>query len=244
MPPSLSTEQDCTGQRGRKQEQHAHKTSTPYIKHTLSANMYIIGIAGGTGSGKTTVVRKILEALPPGCVSVIPQDSYYNDNTHLSMEDRRKINFDHPDAFDWKLLTEHIMKLRRGEAIEQPTYSYLKCNREAATIHVEPKPVIIIEGIMTLLNKKLRDLMDLKVFVDADPDERLIRNIQRDTIDRGRTVSMVVDRYLKVLKPMHEQFIEPTKRYADIIIPEGGENVKGINILCRYVEGLVKEIEV
>ena len=122
-------------------------------------------------------------------------------------------------------------------------YKRQKCNREKETIHVEPKPVIIIEGIMTLLNKKLRDLMDLKVFVDADPDERLIRNIQRDTIDRGRTVSMVVDRYLKVLKPMHEQFIEPTKRYADIIIPQGGENEKGIGILCSYVTGLVEKLD-
>ena len=193
--------------------------------------MYIIGIAGGTGSGKTTVVRKILEALPPGCVSVIPQDSYYNDNTHLSMEDRRKINFDHPDAFDWKLLTEHIMKLRRGEAIEQPTYSYLVCNRLEETIHVEPCEVIIIEGIMALWKKQLRDLMDLKLFVDADPDERLIRVIQRDTLERGRTAQAVIDRYLKVLKPMHEEFIEPTKRYADLIIPMGGSNKQAIDIM-------------
>ena len=138
---------------------------------------------------------------------------------------------------------KQLTDLRNGIAIEQPTYSYLKCNREKETIHVDPKPVIIIEGIMTLLNKKLRDLMDLKVFVDTDPDERLIRNIQRDIIDRGRTVSMVVDRYLKVLKPMHEQFIEPTKRYADIIIPQGGENVKGISILCSYVTGLVEGLD-
>ena len=197
--------------------------------------MYIIGIAGGTGSGKTTVVRKILEALPPGCVSVIPQDSYYNDNTHLSMEDRRKINFDHPDAFDWKLLTEHIMKLRRGEAIEQPTYSYLVCNRLEETIHVEPCEVIIIEGIMALWKKQLRDLMDLKLFVDADPDERLIRVIQRDTLERGRTAQAVIDRYLKVLKPMHEEFIEPTKRYADLIIPMSGSNKQAIDIMRSYI---------
>ena len=197
--------------------------------------MYIIGIAGGTGSGKTTVVRKILEALPPGCVSVIPQDSYYNDNTHLSMEDRRKINFDHPDAFDWKLLTEHIMKLRRGEAIEQPTYSYLVCNRLEETIHVEPCEVIIIEGIMALWKKQLRDLMDLKLFVDADHDERLIRVIQRDTLERGRTAQAVIDRYLKVLKPMHEEFIEPTKRYADLVIPLCGSNKQVIDIMRSYI---------
>ena len=199
----------------------------------------VIGIAGGTGSGKTTVVKKIAEALPPHYVAVVPLDSYYNDTSEMTDEERHAINFDHPDAFDWKLLTKHVNDLRNGVAIEQPTYSYLLCNRLKETIHVEPKPVIIIEGIMTLLNKKLRDIMDLKIFVDTDPDERLIRNIQRDTIDRGRTVSMVVDRYLEVLKPMHEQFIEPTKRYADLIIPQGGENEKGIGILCRYIEGLV-----
>ena len=187
------------------------------------------------------MVKKIVEALPPHFVAVVPLDSYYNDTTGLTDEERRQINFDHPDAFDWKLLIRQVNELRQGKAIEQPTYSYLQSNRLPETIHVEPKPVIIIEGIMTLINKKLRDMMDLKVFVDCDSDERLIRNIQRDTIDRGRTVSMVVDRYLKVLKPMHEQFIEPTKRYADIIIPQGGENVKGIKILCDYIEGLIRK---
>lgn len=197
--------------------------------------MYIIGIAGGTGSGKTTVVKKIIEALPPGCAAVIPQDSYYNDNTHLAMEERKKINFDHPDAFDWKLLTKHIQELRSGRAIEQPTYSYLVCNRLEETIHVEPCEVIIIEGIMALWKKQLRDLMDLKIFVDADPDERLIRVIQRDTLERGRTAQMVIDRYLKVLKPMHEEFIEPTKRYADLIIPMGGSNHQAIDIMRSYI---------
>ncbi len=202
--------------------------------------MKIIGVAGGTGSGKTTIVKKIVEALPPHCVAVVPLDSYYNDTTGMTDEERHSINFDHPDAFDWKLLIKHVGELRAGHAVEQPTYSYLKCNREKETIHVEPKPVIIIEGIMTLLNKKLRDMMDLRVFVDCDSDERLIRNIQRDTIDRGRTVTMVIDRYMDVLKPMHEQFIEPTKRYADIILPEGGANEKGISILCKYIEVLSK----
>ena len=199
----------------------------------------VIGIAGGTGSGKTTVVRKIVEALPPNHVAVVPLDSYYNDTSEMTEEERHAINFDHPDAFDWKLLIKQVNELREGEAIEQPTYSYLKCNRLPETIHVEPRPVIIIEGIMTLINKRLREMMDLKVFVDCDPDERLIRNIQRDTIERGRDVNMVVQRYLDVLKPMHEQFIEPTKRFADVIIPQGGENLKGIDILCKYVERLV-----
>ena len=204
--------------------------------------MTIIGIAGGTGSGKTTVVRKIAQALPPHYVAVVPLDSYYNDTTDMTDEERKAINFDHPDAFDGKLLIKQINMLRRGEAIEQPTYSYILSNRLTETVHVEPKPVIIIEGIMTLINKKLRDMMDLKLFVDTDSDERLIRNIQRDVVERGRTVDMVIDRYLNVLKPMHEQFIEPTKKYADLIIPQGGENLKGIGILCKYIEGLVPEL--
>lgn len=200
----------------------------------------IIGIAGGTGSGKTTVVKKIVEALPPHHVAVVPLDSYYNDTTSMTEEERHAINFDHPDAFDWKLLTKQINELREGRAIEQPTYSYLKCNRLPETIHVEPKPVIIVEGIMTLINKKLRDIMDIRIFVDCDSDERLIRNRQRDTVERGRDVQTVLDRYLKVLKPMHEQFIEPTKRFAHIIIPEGGDNVKGIDMVCKYIESIVK----
>jgi len=204
--------------------------------------MKIIGIAGGTGSGKTTVVKKIVEALPPHFVAVVPLDSYYNDTTHMTEEERRAINFDHPDAFDWKLLVQQVKQLRSGNAIEQPTYSYLKCNREKETIHVEPKPVIIIEGIMTLLNKQLREMMDLKIFVDTDSDERLIRNIQRDCVERGRTVDMVIDRYQKVLKPMHEQFIEPTKKFADLIIPLGGENKTGIHILKTYIEGIVTNV--
>lgn len=201
--------------------------------------MKIIGIAGGTGSGKTTVVKKIVEALPPHFVAVVPLDSYYNDTSHMTEEERRAINFDHPDAFDWQLLVKHVELLRNGEAVEQPIYSYLKCNREKETVHVEPKPVIIIEGIMALLNKQLRDMMDLKIFVDTDSDERLIRNIQRDCVERGRTVEMVIDRYHKVLKPMHEQFIEPTKKFADLIIPLGGENKTGIHILKKYIEGIV-----
>ena len=208
------------------------------FKYTLK-RMLIIGIAGGTGSGKTTVVRKIIESLPAGEVVLLPQDSYYKDSSHEPVEERQNINFDHPDAFDWRLLIEQVNDLRQGKAIEQPTYSYILSNRLPETIHVEPMPVVIIEGIMVLFNKELRDMMDLKVFVDTDSDERLIRNIERDTTNRGRTVSMVLDRYRKVLKPTHEQFIEPTKRYADIIVPQGGENRRGIEILCRYIEGLV-----
>ncbi len=201
--------------------------------------MTVIGIAGGTGSGKTTVVKRIAEALPSGMVAVVPLDSYYNDTSHMTEEERRAINFDHPDAFDWKQLTKHINQLRSGEAVEQPTYSYIICNRLKETVHVEPKPVIIVEGIMTLLNKRLRDLMDLKIYVDTDDDERLIRNIQRDVVSRGRTVDAVITRYLQVLKPMHEQFIEPTKKHANIILPWSTVNVKGIDMLCKYIESLV-----
>ncbi len=200
----------------------------------------IIGIAGGTGSGKTTVVAKIVDYLPKDSVVVVPLDSYYNDTSSMTEEERHNINFDHPNAFDWKLLIRHINDLRNGLPVEQPTYSYIICNRLPETIHVEPHPVIILEGIMVLLEKRLRDMMDLKIYVDCDSDERLIRNIKRDTIDRGRTVTMVMDRYQQVLKPMHEQFIAPTKRYADLIIPEGGNNTTGVTILCQYIEALTK----
>lgn len=201
--------------------------------------MTIIGIAGGSGSGKTTVVKQIVKALPPHCAAVVPLDSYYNDTTNLTPEERKQINFDHPDAFDWKLLTEQIKKLKNGEAIEQPTYSYIESNRLKETVHVEPKPVIIIEGIMALHYKKLRDMMDLKIFVDTDSDVRLMRNIRRDVVERGRTVDMVLEHYETAVKPMHEQFIEPTKKFADLIIPSGGDNKTGIHILKTYIEGIV-----
>lgn len=203
--------------------------------------MYIVGIAGGTGSGKTTVVRKIMEALPTGLVTLIPQDSYYNDTTDLTPEERKRINFDHPDAFDWELLIKQIRQLRRGEAIEQPTYSYILSNRLPETVHVEPCEVIIIEGIMALWSPELRELMDLKIFIDADADERLIRNIQRDTVERGRTAQMVIDRYQAVLKPMHEEFIEPTKRFADIIVPQGGSNMQAIDIIRTFITYLTNK---
>lgn len=198
--------------------------------------MIIIGIAGGTGSGKTTVVRKIVNSLKPGEVVLLPQDSYYKDSSHVPAELRQQINFDHPDAFDWPLLLQHIQMLKEGKSIEQPVYHYQTSSRLTETIHVEPRPVIIIEGILALCDPDLRNMMDLKIFVDADPDERLIRVIQRDVVERGRTAEAVMERYTRVLKPMHQQFIEPTKRYADLIIPEGGNNEIAIHILKMYIE--------
>ena len=197
--------------------------------------MLIIGIAGGTGSGKTTVVRKIIESLPAGEVVLLPQDSYYKDSSHVPAAERQRINFDHPDAFDWPLLAAQVAALRRGESIEQPTYSYLTCTRQPETIHIEPREVVIIEGILALCDPGLRSMMDLKVFVDTDPDERLIRVIQRDMLERGRTAEAVMERYIRVLKPMHEQFIEPCKRYADLIVPEGGSNQVAIDILTMFI---------
>ena len=198
--------------------------------------MIIIGMAGGTGSGKTTVVRKIFESLPKGEVVLLPQDSYYKDSSHVPDDEKQNINFDHPNAFDWPLLSQQVAQLRRGESIEQPTYSYLTCSRLPETIHIEPREVIIIEGILALCDPQLRAMMDLKVFVDADPDERLIRVIQRDVVERGRTAEAVMERYTRVLKPMHQQFIEPCKRYADLIVPEGGNNQVAIDILTMYIK--------
>ncbi|WP_321519056.1 uridine kinase [uncultured Bacteroides sp.] len=198
--------------------------------------MLIIGIAGGTGSGKTTVVRKIFDSLPKGEVVLLPQDSYYKDSSNVPVEERQFINFDHPDSFEWDLLSKHIQQLKKGKSIEQPTYSYLTCTRQPETIHIEPRDVVVIEGILALCDKKLRDLMDLKVFVDADSDERLIRVINRDVVERGRTAEMVMERYTRILKPMHQQFIEPTKRYADLIIPQGGNNQVAIDILTMFIE--------
>lgn len=198
--------------------------------------MLVVGIAGGTGSGKTTVVNRIVNLLPPGEVVVIPQDSYYWDNSQLPLEERQEINFDHPSSIEFDLLVEHVKKLKEGNPIEQPIYSYLTCTRAKETIPIIPRHVIIIEGILVLANPDLRNLMDVKVFVDADPDDRLSRVILRDIVERGRSLNKVLERYEKTVKPMYHQFIEPTKRYADIIVPQGGNNSVAINILASLIE--------
>lgn len=203
--------------------------------------MLIIGIAGGTGSGKTTVVNKILSSFPAGEVAVIPQDSYYKDSSHVPPEERSKINFDEPNAIEWSLLVEHLRQLKAGKAIDMPTYSYLTCTRQAETVHVEPRDVVIVEGILVLTDPVLRQMMDVKCFVDADADDRLIRVIARDCIERGRTPQMVIDRYEDVLKPMHCQYIEPCKRFADLIIPQGGKNSVAIGLLTDYIDGRLKK---
>ena len=198
--------------------------------------MLIIGIAGGTGSGKTTVVKKIAETVSLNKVAIIPQDAYYNDNSHLPLSERLELNFDHPNALDFDLLVSHIKELRKGNAVEQPIYSYLTCSRAKETVHIKPAQVIIIEGILIFTCAALRKCIDIKVFVDADADDRLSRVISRDIMERGRSVDKVLQRYDAVVKPMHLQFIEPTKRYADIIIPQGGHNQVAIEMLLATIE--------
>lgn len=197
--------------------------------------MLIIGIAGGTGSGKTTVVNQIMHQLPADEVAIISQDNYYRQNDHLSYEERTKINFDHPNSIDFELLVSHLEALRRGEVIEQPVYSFVTHNRTKDTIKTHPRKVMIIEGILVFTNKELRSLFDIKIFVHADSDERLIRRIRRDIIERGRDVEEVLERYQKTLKPMHEQFIEPTKAHADIIIPNDRYNTVAVDIVRTVI---------
>ena len=198
--------------------------------------MIIIGIAGGTGSGKTTVVNKIINSLPPGEVAVLPQDSYYKDSSHVPVELRSKINFDEPAAIEWSLLVDHLKQLKEGKTIEMPTYSYLTCTRQRETVTVAPREVVIVEGILVLTDPTLREMLDVKVFVDAEADERLIRVIARDCVERGRTPQMVLNRYREVLKPMHEMYIEPSKKTADLIVPQGGSNVVAIQLLTDYID--------
>ena len=197
--------------------------------------MLIIGITGGSGSGKTTVVKKIMNSFSREQVTIVSQDSYYKDNSHISPEERKKINFDHPESIEFDLLVEHMKLLRHEKAIEEPVYDYITSTRMKETIRVEPNHVIIVEGILLFTDKRVRDLCDIKVFVDAEPDDRLIRIMERDMRERGRTAQQVIERYALV-KEMHIQFIEPTKRFADIIIPQGGQNQVAINVLVATIK--------
>lgn len=203
--------------------------------------MLIIGIAGGSGSGKTTVVKAIKETISQK-VAVISQDSYYKDNSDIPLEDRKKINFDHPDAIDWDLLCEHLSDLREGKSIRQPVYSYISCTRSTTeTVHVVPADVIIVEGILIFSQEKLRNLMDIKIFVDAESDDRLMRIIYRDIRERGRDMDTAFNHYYDTVKPMHLQFIEPSKRYADIIIPKGGKNKVATDIIANTIDKVLNQ---
>jgi len=197
--------------------------------------MLIIGIAGGTGCGKTTVVHQIIDELPAEEVGVISQDSYYNDLSHMSYDERVEINFDHPRAIDFKLLAEHLGDLRAGKPIQQPVYSFSEHNRTGETILTHPRKVMIVEGILILTNPQIRGMFDIKIFVHADSDERLIRRLKRDINERGRDLEEVLHRYQVTLKPMHDQFIEPTKEYADIIIPNNKYNTVAVDIVRTII---------
>jgi len=197
--------------------------------------MLIIGIAGGTGCGKTTVVNQIVGELPKNEVGVISQDSYYNDLSHLTLEERRKTNFDHPNSIDFGLLTQHLKELKAGRSIQQPVYSFLECNRMDETVPTHPRKVMIVEGILILTNPEIRKMFDIKIYVHADSDERLIRRLKRDVNERGWNLDDTISKYQTILKPMHEQFIEPTKEFADIIIPNNTYNTVAVEIVRSII---------
>lgn len=202
----------------------------------------VIGIAGGTGSGKTTVVKKIVGSFPEDNVIMLPQDAYYKDQGHLPLSERKLINYDHPFAFDNELLIDHIKKLSSGQAVDLPVYSYITYTRQKDSIHIEPGEIIIVEGILVLDDPALRNLLDIKIFVDADADERFIRRLKRDIMERGRSVESVIDQYMNIVRPMHNQFVEPSKRYADVIVPEGGQNEVAIDLITTKIRSLLMGI--
>lgn len=197
--------------------------------------MIIIGIGGGSGSGKTTFVNRLIKSLPKHSVAILSQDAYYRNNKHIPEEERKKMNYDHPEAIEWELMQEHIQQLSNNITINQPVYSMLTCSRAAETIAVAPNKVLIVEGILILTQPAMRDLMSIKIFIDADADHRLMRVLKRDMEERGRDVEMVLSRYLNTVRPMHEQFIEPSKKFADIIVPVGGDNHVAIDLLSQYI---------
>ena len=200
---------------------------------------FVVGVAGGTGSGKTTVAKKLLDEFKDQPVRLIPQDAYYKDLTGVSLEERAKVNYDHPFAFDNDLLAQHLDELIIGKSIRQPIYNYHTHSRSDDTLTVEPATIVLVEGILVLEDQKLRDRMNIKVYVDTDADERFIRRLKRDLIERGRSIDSVIDQYLESVRPMHLQFIEPTKRYADVIVPEGGANHVAIDLLASKIRAIL-----
>ncbi len=203
----------------------------------------VIGVAGGTGSGKTTVVTKIIDSLGDDAVSFIQHDFYYKDHPELTLEDRGALNYDHPEALETSLLATHLEELRNGRVVEAPRYDFSLHARRTETQRIEPRRAIILEGILILVDQALRELMDIKIFVDTDPDVRFIRRLQRDLTERGRTMESVIDQYQKTVRPMHLEFVEPSKRYADIIIPEGGSNTVGVDMLLTKVRSITSSAE-
>jgi uridine kinase len=199
----------------------------------------VIGICGGTGSGKTTITRRIIEALSESSVVVLQQDNYYKDYPTMSYEERVQVNFDHPNSMDTALMTEHVRLLRAGQAVERPTYDFANFRRMAGTVRIEPRTAIIVEGILIFDSRPLCDLMDIKIFVDTDADLRFIRRLVRDLRERGRTTEMVIEQYTKTVRPMHNEFVEPSKRNADVIIPEGGHNEVGIDLVIQKIRSLI-----
>lgn len=211
------------------------------MNESINKKPLVIGIAGGTGSGKSTVTRAILESIPRKNASIIEQDCYYKDQSHLPPEERVNVNYDHPLAFDMDLMIKHVEMLISGQAVEKPQYDFTVHNRKKETVMVEPRDIILLEGILILDSPKLRDLMDIKIFVDTDADVRIIRRIVRDMKERGRSLESVINQYLNIVKPAHNEFCEPTKRYADIIIPEGGYNKVAIDIMVTKLKSIIGE---
>ncbi|SEK96301.1 uridine kinase [Pseudobutyrivibrio ruminis] len=208
----------------------------------MSEKICVLGVAGGSASGKTTIIKKLQDYFGED-IAVISHDAYYKAHPDMSFEERSKLNYDHPDSFESDRMAEDVRKLIKGYAIDMPVYDYVNHNRSEETIRIEPKTVIVMEGILILENKELRDLMDIKIFVDTDADERLMRRIQRDMIERGRSIESIIGQYSETVKPMHEEFVEPSKKHADIIIPRGGENAAGLDMLITYMNKKLHEEE-
>lgn len=207
--------------------------------HAASMKSYVVGVAGGTGSGKSTVASKIVEALPPEHVATLQHDNYYRDREDLTYEERCELNFDHPGSLETELLVAHLRALREGRAIEQPLYDFSTHRRRQETLRIEPRPVIVVEGILVFVEEELRSLFDLKIFVDTDADIRVFRRIRRDIEQRGRTFQSVREQYYKTVRPMHLQFVEPSKRWADVIVPEGGRNLVALDLILAKLRSVV-----